>query len=199
MEQYTIKEAARISGISATTIRRYIKAGKLNGTLSRGRYGPEYKISPDDLKAIGLELNSLLPPQKMRNNHGTSLEEINHYLQDLVPISLYQELTLKHEQLLVQYGMIRAGGRRFMEMKTESELKDQIIEEKEAEIRELIDRHRNEVEFLKKHLRKAELEIEEKNSRIREFKDKVNFLELLSRNAITTENIEKQFKSIQNF
>lgn len=196
MEQYTIKEAARISGISATTIRRYIKAGKLNASLSRGRYGQEYRISLDDLKAIGLEVNHSLPAEKAKNNHGTSLEEINHYLQDIVPLSLYQELALKHEQLLVQYGMIRTGGKRFMELKTENDLKEQIIEEKESEIRELIDRFRNEVEFLKKHLRKAELEIEGKNGQIRELKDKLNLMELLSRNAITTENIEKQFLEV---
>jgi excisionase family DNA binding protein len=196
MERYTIKEAARISGISATTIRRYIKAGKLNASLSRGRYGQEYRISLDDLKAIGLEVNPSLPAEKVKNNHGSSLEEINHYLQDIVPLSLYQELALKHEQLLVQYGMIRTGGKRFMELKTENDLKEQIIEEKESEIRELIDRFRNEVEFLKKHLRKAELEIEGKNGRIRELKDKLNLMELLSRNAITTENIEKQFSEV---
>lgn len=83
-----------------------------------------------------------------------------------------------------------------MEIKAESELKEQILEEKEGEIRELIDRHRNEVEFLKKHLRKAELEIEEKNSMIRELRDKLNLMELLSRNAITTDTIEKQFMEI---
>lgn len=196
MERFTIKEAARISGISGTTIRRYIKAGKLNATLSRGRYGNEYRISLDDLKAIGLEVDSSLPPERIKNNQGNSLEEITHYLQDIVPLSLYQELALKHEQLLVQYGMIRAGGKRFMELKTENELKERILEEKEAEIRELIDRHRHEVEFLKKHLRKAELEIEDKNSNIRELRDKLNLMELLSRNAITSENIEKQFLEI---
>jgi excisionase family DNA binding protein len=196
MEKVTIKEAARVSGISATTIRRYIKAGKLNAILSRGRYGQEYRIFLDDLKAIGLEVNSSLPPEKIKNNNGNSLEEISQYLQDIVPLSLYQELSLKHEQLLVQYGMIRAGGKRFMELKTENELKEKIIEEKEAEIRELIDRHRHEAEFLKKHLRKAELEIGDKNSHIRKLKDKLNLMELLSRNAITSENIEKQFLEI---
>ncbi len=196
METVTIKEAAKISGISATTIRRYIKAGRLNAVLSRGRYGQEYRISLDDLKACGLKVDPSLPSETIKNDNGNSLEKISYYLQDIVPLSLYQELSLKHEQLLVQYGMIRAGGKRFIELKTESELKEKIIEEKEAEIRELIDRHRHEVEFLKKHLRKAELEIEDKNSKIRELKDKLNLMELLSRNAVTSENIEKQFLEI---
>ena len=36
--------------------------------------------------------------------------------QETIPIRLFEDLQMKHEQLLVQYGMVRAGGLRAMEL-----------------------------------------------------------------------------------
>ena len=196
MELYTIKKAAEVTGISATTIRRYIKSGKISASLQKGRYGPEYRIAKDDLKTAGFEQNSLVPARKNGNNNGRSVDDLTGILKDLVPLGLYQELAMKHEQLLVQYGMVRAGGQRLLEYKAENEMKEQTISNKQAQFESTLKKLRDEIGFLKKHLRLAELEIEEKNSRIRELRDKVNLLELLSRNAVTSESIEKQFLQI---
>ncbi len=196
MENYTIKEAAEISGISTTTIRRYIKSGKINASLEKGRYGPEYRISKESLSAIGIEQNNALPMRRNGNNNARSPEELSMLLRDLVPLGLYQELAMKHEQLLVQYGMVRAGGQRLLEYKVESEMKEQFLKEKQEQFESALSKLRGEIEFLKKHLRVAELEIEEKNTMIRSLKEKVGVLELLSRNAITNETIEKQFMKI---
>ena len=41
---YSIAEAARQLGVSAVTVRRYIKQGKLEGKKVEGKFGSEYRI-----------------------------------------------------------------------------------------------------------------------------------------------------------
>ena len=41
---YSIAEAARQLGVSAVTVRRYIKQGKLEGKKVEGKFGNEYRI-----------------------------------------------------------------------------------------------------------------------------------------------------------
>ncbi|MEW5807598.1 MAG: helix-turn-helix domain-containing protein [Acidobacteriota bacterium] len=195
-QDYTIREAAEVTGVSATTIRRYIKAGRVHASLAKGRYGPEYRVSVESLKGSGLEQSNNLSVRKNRNQNGHSIEDLSALLKDLVPASLFQELIMKHEQLLVQYGMVRASGKRLIELKAESEMNEQIFHEQMERMKATLKKYQDEIEFLKKHLRLAELEMEEKNSKIRELKDRINLLELVSRNAITTENIERQFMEI---
>jgi chromosome segregation ATPase len=100
---------------------------------------------------------------------------------------------MKHEQLLVQYGMVRVGGQKMMEYKIESEQLADRLRESEATARSERDHYDRELGFLKKHLRQAELEIEGKNQEIAALREKVRMLELISRNAITNESIEHQF------
>jgi len=45
----SVAEAAAISGLHKNTIRSYIKRGKLHAALVNGTYGPEYRLSPDDI------------------------------------------------------------------------------------------------------------------------------------------------------
>ncbi len=40
----TISQAAKVLGVSARTVRRYIKAGKLHAELVDGPFGEEYRI-----------------------------------------------------------------------------------------------------------------------------------------------------------
>ena len=40
----TLRQAADRTGLSATTLRRYIKSGRLRARLIPGRYGPEYVV-----------------------------------------------------------------------------------------------------------------------------------------------------------
>ena len=46
---YTIKEAAEALDVSAATIRRRIKSGKIKAELVPGVYGQEYRIKEGDL------------------------------------------------------------------------------------------------------------------------------------------------------
>jgi MerR family transcriptional regulator, copper efflux regulator len=50
---YSISEAAEVLNLSAKTIRRYIKAGKLPSVMISTKFGDEYRITdiPEDLKA----------------------------------------------------------------------------------------------------------------------------------------------------
>ena len=41
---YTISQAAKTLGVSSRTVRRFIKAGKLQAEMVTGPFGPEYKI-----------------------------------------------------------------------------------------------------------------------------------------------------------
>jgi len=47
----TIAQAARTTGLSARTIRRYIKSGKIRGDLVPGQHGQEFRIAniPEEL------------------------------------------------------------------------------------------------------------------------------------------------------
>ena len=50
---YSISEAAEVLNLSAKTIRRYIKSGKLPSVMISTKFGDEYRITdiPEDLKA----------------------------------------------------------------------------------------------------------------------------------------------------
>jgi hypothetical protein len=103
---------------------------------------------------------------------------------------------MKHEQLLVQYGMVRVGGQRLMEFKAQAEELAETLHRTEETARLERERFEGEEGFLRKHVRQAELEIEEKNQEIATLREKVKILELISRNAITTESIEQQFLQV---
>ncbi|MEN8615159.1 helix-turn-helix domain-containing protein [Dehalogenimonas sp. THU2] len=53
-QSITINQAAEKLGVSTRTIRRYIKAGKIQAYLVNGPFGEEYRIQelPDDLKKL---------------------------------------------------------------------------------------------------------------------------------------------------
>jgi len=118
------------------------------------------------------------------------------FLREMIPIDLFRELSMKHEQLLVQYGMVRVGGQRMMEYKLEAERLAEAVRAAEAAAHEGIEKGDREIGFLKKHLREAELEIESKNQEIAGLRERVRMLELLNRNAITSESIEQQYTKV---
>lgn len=45
----SLKDVADELNVSVTTVRRWVKSGKLKATLREGLYGPEYSITRDDL------------------------------------------------------------------------------------------------------------------------------------------------------
>lgn len=215
MGRYTLKEAAEITGRSVTTLRRYIRSGRLEADKTAGRFGPEFTLDEPALLAAGFEIepdrgsrertrppdprpesgvSSL--PQRVENDRSNGSRSIEKALLDYVPADLYRELSMKHEQLLVQYGMIRASGQRLFEFREEAERQSEEVRRAGEQLRELQDRYAREIGFLKRHMRQAELEIEEKNQQITTLRQKLQVHELLTRNAITSESIERKFRRI---
>jgi len=114
-----------------------------------------------------------------------------------VPRELYSELVMKHERLLVQYGMIRSGGQKLMEIRAESEMKDTLLSEREREIRGIRERSEKEIEFLQNHLRQAEIEIEDRNIEISLLQEKARRLEMAAAGAAAVRSFDEEVKSIR--
>jgi predicted nuclease with TOPRIM domain len=121
---------------------------------------------------------------------------LDRVLRESVPISLFQDLQLKHEQLLVQYGMVRAGGLRVLDMQAELESRRRQIEDAQAENTRVKERLAREAGELRKRLREAELELEARRVEAAALREKVRGLELLTRNRVTNEEIDRQFSDV---
>jgi hypothetical protein len=197
MERMTLREAAHRTARSITTLRRYIRNGRLHAEKRFGRFGPEYCLSPDALIEAGLGVDRSYSgslPQTVAVSK--SLETPRASPAGAVPISLYQELQMKHEQLLVQYGMIRAAGIRSMELRNRLERAEEQLEKIRGSHSREERAQRLHGEQMSKQLREAQLELEGRALEIVALKEKVRGLEMLTRNAITNETIEKQFVEI---
>jgi len=202
----TLREAAARTSRSITTLRRYIRSGRLNAEKHYGRFGPEYFVSERDLADAGLDREvpgpaSLLAPGKGVPPPSDAVAiHASHdarWLREVVPLTLYQELQMKHEQLLVQYGMMRAGGLRTMKLRAELEGKARRLEQAEATMAR-IERERDvALDRLRRELREAQFELEGRRTEIDALQSKVRSLELLTRNAITSEAIEEQVRRIR--
>lgn len=199
MERMTLREAAERTSRSITTLRRYIRSGKLHAEKRYGRFGPEYYVASDDLAEAGLDteesgdregagfVGTALAPREPASP-GT-LPARQSAPADGVPLALYQELQMKHEQLLVQYGMMRASGVRALEAQT---LSEELRGRAEAGERRVAKLERERLDLLRR-LRESRLELEARALEIDALREKVRGLEMLSRNAVTNETIEKQF------
>lgn len=194
MQRLTLREAAERTSRSITTLRRYIRSGRLHAEKRYGRFGPEYYVAADDLSEAGLDV-------ELESDRGRALPELRSNTASAppavsgegVPISLYQELQMKHEQLLVQYGMIRAGGLKAMELQQQAESRQETLDVAEREILELRQQLESRDGGLRSELSEARLELEGKSLEIAALKSKVRALEMLTRNAVTNETIENQF------
>ena len=178
-----------------TTLRRYIRSGRLRAEKKNGRYGPEYFVSGKDLADAGLDAEHRGGnlPEPVRPSPPETMERI---FRESVPLMLYQELQMKHEQLLVQYGMVRAAGLRVLELKGELDSRRRQLEDSLAEIARLKEKPQRELGVLKKRLAQMELELEGRHLEIAALKEKIRGLEMLTRNAVTTETIERQFSEV---
>jgi len=195
MERMSLREAAQRSSRSVTTLRRYIRSGRLRAEKKNGRYGPEYFVSDKDLADAGLETDH--PggglPVPVQSAPPEALERV---FRESVPLTLYQELQMKHEQLLVQYGMVRAAGLRVLDLQGELDTRRRQLEDSLAEIARLKEKPHRELGVLKKKLAQIELELEGRHLQIAALKEKIRGLEMLTRNSITTETIERQFSEV---
>lgn len=202
MERMTLREAAQRSARSITTLRRYIRSGRLRAEKRFGRFGPEYFLSADDLTDAGFDMDGGTPSSlalSMESRLPALLPAPDPFAAArAVPITLYQELQMKHEQLLVQYGMIRAAGVRSMELQNKLEKAAiQLAKLSGGQARQ--DRAQAlHTEQLEKQLREAHLELEGRALEIAALEEKTRALEMLTRNAMTTESIDKQFGDVMD-
>lgn len=103
---------------------------------------------------------------------------------------------MKHEQLLVQYGMVRVGGMRVLELRAELDSKQRELEASEARIARVRRKFREETQRLQQLLRRVELEQEGRGLEVAALREKVRALEMLTRNSATNATIEKQFSEV---
>jgi hypothetical protein len=213
MEPISLREAAERTARSVTTLRRYIRSGRLSAEKLPGRFGPEYVVTDEQLSAAGLE-----PEERgagaAAETHGDAGRSAlavrstsamaagpaswDRVFRESVPISLYHDLQLKHEQLLVQYGMVRAGGLRVLEMQAELAARGGQVEEAQAENTRVKLRLAKEAGELRKRLREAELELEGRRIEVAALREKVRGLEMLTRNTVTNEAIDRQFSNVMD-
>jgi len=175
MTDLTIREASRLIGRTSATIRRYIRSGRLKAEKDLGKFGEEYRIRRDDLLALGFtpaEPNGDAPAPLVR-----ATPALPAYPHDSVPLSLYNELLMKHEQILVQYGMIRAGGQKLLEYKADAEAKAEALGRAEERYQILRQRALQEIGLLRKHLREMEIKLEEQRIEVTLLQETVGRLE----------------------
>ena len=213
MERISLREAAERTARSVTTLRRYIRSGRLHADKLPGRFGPEYVVTAEQLGAAGLDVpdpGSVALASARGESNGTALTASQRpaaslaagpwerVLRESVPISLFQDLQCKHEQLLVQYGMVRAGGLKVLDMQAELETRRRQIEEAQAENTRVKVRLAREAGDLRQRLREAELELEGRRIEVAALREKVRALEMLTRNKVTNEAIDRQFSDVMD-
>jgi hypothetical protein len=196
MERFTLREAAARTSLSVTTLRRYIRSGKLRAEKENGRFGPEYFVSEDDLAEAGLDLAPTTALARTSPGADPPVGGLERIFRDSVPADLYRELQMKHEQLLVQYGMVRAAGLRTMESRDELETRRREVRDLQAQLGRLKDSFARESDELRRRARASALEAEEMRLESAALREKVRALEMLTRNAITTETIDRKFEEI---
>ena len=198
MALLTIREASRLIERSTATIRRYIRSGRLKAEKEVGRFGEEYRIDRDALLALGFTPaapeDTRLVAREPDRVEPTRLDP----QETMVPASLFSDLLMKHEQLLVQYGMIRAGGQKLLEYKAASEAKDDDLRKADERYQALRARAVKEIRFLRKHLREAEIEVEDRNIEIVLLQEKIKRLEQAAAGAAVPESLEQQVGAIRD-
>lgn len=194
MEHMTLRLAAQRTARSVTTLRRYIRSGRLRAEKALGRYGPEYLISEDALGAAGIPAE---PADTRGGPHADSaLVPLEHALRDFVPASLYHELQMKHEQLLVQYGMVRAGGLRLLELRGELDVTKEALARYEGEIAALRERSSRETAVVRKKLRETELALEGRSLEVAALREKLRGLETIARRPAGPAALEGRFSEV---
>jgi excisionase family DNA binding protein len=201
MTTLTIRQASEVVGRAPATIRRYIKSGRLPAAKDQGKFGEEFRIRMEDLQGLGLARAESPAPLSVAPSPNTELPVRwvpAPPAEAGIPRDLYAELVMKHERLLVQYGMVRASGVKLLEARADLEAKDSLLAEREREIREIKERSEREIGFLQSHLRQAEIEIEDRNIEIALLQDKLRRLEISAAGAEAVRSFDEEVRTIQD-
>jgi len=89
--QLTLSQAAKLIKVSEKSIRRYIKANRLNATMVKGQKGEEYRINKNDL-------NKLIKPPRGKKSHRRNVKKTPPKKQGV--ISALQEEPIQQEDQL---------------------------------------------------------------------------------------------------
>jgi hypothetical protein len=198
----TLREAAERTSRSVTTLRRYVRSGRLHAEKRYGRFGPEYYISEKALTDSGLKpvAEKLAVPALDARESSLPAEtgsiSVARIFGEVVPLALFQDLQMKHDQLLVQYGMARVGGLRPAEPRPDIDENHGELDIYRNRISEQRKKFNEEISQMRDKLRKAHLELQGKSLEIAALHEKVRALEMLTRNAVTSEAIENQFNDL---
>ena len=193
MTHLTIREASRLIGRTPATIRRYIRSGRLKADKDVGKFGEEYRIRRDDLLALGFtpaDAGDGAPAALVRAPGAAALALA---APDAVPLALYNELLMKHEQILVQYGMIRAGGQKLLEYKADSEAKAEDLLRAQERFQALRQRALQEITLLRKRVREMEIHLEERNIEVTLLQEKLKRLEQAANVPVARGSLEAGF------
>lgn len=196
MERMTLREAAERTSRSITTLRRYIRSGRLRAEMGHGRYGPEYLLSEEALAEAGFRPIPVERALVRPAPDPVALAPLEQALRESVPIGLYRELQMKHEQLLVQYGMVRASGLRLMELRSDLDERERRLAESEAEIAALRQSAAREAAILRKRVRETELELEGRSLEAAALREKLRSLERAPRVAPVAGAIDQQLAEV---
>jgi len=191
-EALTLREAAARTSRSITTLRRYIRSRRLAADKRRGRFGPEYFVQVRDLVAAGFDADLRPDGPAPRSGPPRELAATAERPADAVPLALYQELQMKHEQLLVQYGMVRVGGLHVIELRAELEARQRQLDEAQSRVARLRQQYAEETARLRQLLRQAELEQHGRALEIAALQEKVRALELLRPMPAPAGGLERQ-------
>jgi len=197
MTHLTIREASRLIGRTSATIRRYIRSGRLKADKEVGKFGEEYRIRRDDLLALGFTPADAGDggPAPLVRATGTMAPAVA--APDAVPIALYNELLMKHEQILVQYGMIRAGGQKLLEYKADSEARAEDLRRAQERFQALRQRALQEITLLRKRVREMEIQLEERHIEVTLLQDKLTRLERTDGVPVAGESLEAGFLDLR--
>src|SRR5256712_4180434 len=190
----TIREASQLIGRTPATVRRYIRSGRLKADKEIGKFGEEYKIRREDLLALGFPAPTELPARVEPTLPSVREREQR---EALVPAALFNDLLMKHEQLLVQYGMIRAGGQKLLEFKAAAEAGEEELQKAEERYQALRARAIREIQVLRQHLREAEIEVEERHIEITLLQEKIKRLDMAAAHAASVDTFDKSVVEIR--
>lgn len=194
-----LRQAAERTRRSVTTLRRYIRSGRLRAEKEDGRYGPEYFVHERDLDEAGLSVHgpdsatATSPAGRALAPSAPAGPPARERAAPGVPLDLFRELQWKHEQLLVQYGMMRAGGLRAVELREQIADREREISRQQRELDELRAQWSADTARLERELRAARFELEGRELEIEALRQKVRGLELVTRNQVTSESIDEQY------
>jgi excisionase family DNA binding protein len=162
MTHLTIREASQLIGRTPATVRRYIRSGRLKAEKQVGKFGEEYRIPREDLLGLGFSPAEPAPAVETGLAVRAPAAPPTPLAPDAVPLALYNELLMKHEQILVQYGMIRAGGQKLLEYKADAESKTVDLQRARERYDSLRQRALKEIGLLRKQVREMEIRLEER-------------------------------------